>query len=102
MTIKTKKLPQETFEQVAETIRVLGHAKRLQIIEHLDLHGECSVGQVVAGVGGQQSAISQHLIKMLTAGIVTVRRSGRQVFYTIASESPTTILNCIRRQFSAL
>lgn len=99
MNKQSKKLPQETFTRVADAIRVLGHAKRLQIIEYLDLYGERSVGEIVVGVGGQQSAVSQHLIKMRSAGIISVRRAGRQVFYTIAAQSPITILNCIRSQF---
>ena len=93
------RLPLECFERVSEAIRILGHPQRLRIIEHLDLHGESAVGEIVAGVAGRQGAVSQHLTKMRAAGMITARRVGRQVFYNIAAESPVTILNCIRRQF---
>lgn len=96
---KTEKMAPEIFQQVANTIRVLGHAQRLQIIECLDLHGERSVNEIVAAVNGQQSAVSQHLIKMRAAGLLGVRRAGRQVFYRITAKSPLIILNCIRQQF---
>ncbi len=91
-------LPPAIFEQFAETIRLLGHAQRLRIIEYLDLYGESAVGEIVAGIGGQQSAVSQHLGQMRAAGVIGSRREGRRVFYRIAAESPVTILNCIRRQ----
>ena len=92
-------LPPEVFEEISGVIRLLGHPQRLQIVEHLDLHGECAVGEIVTGVGGRQAAVSQHLNQMRAAGIISARRQGRRVLYRLAAESPVTILNCIRRQY---
>ena len=95
---KPNALPADCFDRVADAIRLLGHAQRLRIVEYLDLHGEQPAGGIVAGVGGRQAAVSQHLNKMRTAGIIAARRAGRQVFYSLAAESAVTLLNCIRRQ----
>lgn len=94
-------LPPAVFEPFAETIRLLGHAQRLRIVEYLDLQGERSVGEIIEGIGGHQGAVSQHLNKLRVAGVIGARRDGRQVYYRIASKSPVTILNCIRRQQAA-
>ena len=99
---KPEKMPVEFLDSMAEAIRVLGHGQRLQILEFLDLHGESSVSDIVAGIGGRQGAVSQHLNKMRLAGILSCRRDSRQVYYTIAAENPITILNCLRKRFESM
>ena len=94
-------LAPELFEEFATVIRLLGHAQRLRIIEFLDLRGESCVGDIAAGVGGRQPAVSQHLNRMRSAGVIAARRRGREMHYRIITESPVTILNCIRRQLAA-
>ena len=95
-------ISEDYLAQVAECIRLLGHYQRLRIIEYLDIHGESTVNAIVAGVGGQQAAVSQHLNKLRMAQIITARRLGRQVKYKIAMEGPITVLNCIRREYAEL
>lgn len=97
--IKPRILPECFITQVSETIKLLGHAQRLRILEYLDLNGECSVGAITEGIGGQQSAVSQHLNKMRVSTVLVSRREGKQIYYRIASESATTILSCIRKEY---
>lgn len=73
---ETERLPDEFLNAMAEVIKLIGHPLRLRILEYLDLHGECTVNTIVAGISGQQSAVSQHLNKMRMAGIVACRREG--------------------------
>lgn len=84
---------------MAEAVKILGNGQRLQIIEHLDLHGESKVSDVVAALGAHQGAISQHLNKMRIAGLVSCRRESREVYYRIVNEAPVTLLDCIRRKY---
>jgi len=91
------KLPLSFLVKMADVIKLIGHPQRLQILEHLDLHGECRVGDIVEAVGGQQGAISQHLNKMRRAGIIECQRHGKQVVYKIAATNAITILNCLRK-----
>ena len=72
---ETERLPDEFLNAMAEVIKLIGHPLRLRILEYLDLHGECTVNTIVAGISGQQSAVSQHLNKMRMAGIVACRRA---------------------------
>lgn len=92
-------LPQSFLQQIAETIRLIGHPQRLHILAYLDQHGERSVGDIVIGIAGSQAAVSQHLNKMRLAKVIASRRDGRQVYYRIVSESAVTILTCIRKQY---
>lgn len=95
--MKTTKLPISFLVRMADVIKIIGHPQRLQILEHLDLHDECMVTEIVEAVGGQQGAISQHLNKMRRAGIIDCRRHGKKVYYRIAAVNAVTILNCLRK-----
>ena len=99
---ETERLPDEFLNAMAEVIRLIGHPLRLRILEHLDLYGECTVNEIIAGISGQQSAVSQHLNKMRMAGIVACRREGRQIFYRIGVVNAVTILNCLRSKYRSL
>jgi ArsR family transcriptional regulator len=94
-----RKIPPEFFHAVAEVIKIIGHPQRLQILEHLDLYGESKAGDIAEAVGGRQGAVSQHLNKMRTAGILAARRDSREIHYRISEDHAMTILNCIRRKF---
>ncbi|WP_294479475.1 helix-turn-helix transcriptional regulator [uncultured Victivallis sp.] len=99
---ETERLPEEFLESMAEVIRLIGHPLRLRILEYLDLHGESTVSEIISGITGPQSAVSQHLNKMRLAGIVACRREGRQIFYRIAAVNAVTILNCLRGKYRSL
>lgn len=96
---KPIKLPEDFITQVSDTIKLLGHAQRLRILEFLDLNGESSVSAITKGIDGQQPAVSQHLNKMRISNVIAARREGKQMYYCIASESATTILSCMRKQY---
>ena len=97
--MKKRKISLEFLNAMAEAVKILGNGQRLQIIEHLDLHGESKVSDVVAALGAHQGAISQHLNKMRIAGLVSCRRESREVYYRIVNEAPVTLLDCIRRKY---
>ena len=99
---ETERLPDEFLNAMAEVIKLIGHPLRLRILEYLDLHSECTVNTIVAGISGQQSAVSQHLNKMRMAGIVACRREGRQILYRIGAVNAVTILNCLRGKYRSL
>ncbi len=84
------------LDEMAEILRVLGHPYRLQIVEYLDLHGPSPVHIIAEGLGGTQGALSQHLGKMRTAGLLGSERRGKEVWYQIINSDALTILNCVR------
>ncbi|NLG01462.1 MAG: helix-turn-helix transcriptional regulator [Lentisphaerae bacterium] len=100
--MKTTPMPAGYMAQVSQTIKIIGHPQRLRILEYIDLNGESTVGTIVAGIGGQQAAVSQHLNKMRLADIIRSRRDGRQVYYHSPAENAVTILTCIRRKFEEM
>jgi DNA-binding transcriptional ArsR family regulator len=66
--------------------RTLANPTRRAVFERLAGEGELSVGDLVAGAGVSQPAVSQHLAVLRQAGLVTERREGRYVRYAAAPE----------------
>jgi DNA-binding transcriptional ArsR family regulator len=67
---------------VTTVFRALADPTRLAVFERI-AGGEISVNELKAGFDVSQPAISQHLAALRSAGLVTERREGRQVFYRI-------------------
>ena len=76
-------LSDQMMELIARRFRVLGELQRLRILQVLDL-GEQSVGNIVDAVSGNQSNISRHLQALHDAGLISRRREGSSILYSIA------------------
>jgi ArsR family transcriptional regulator len=63
--------------------RALGDETRLRILETLAT-GEHCVSDLMDTLGLGQSLVSHHLRALREAGLVTVRRDGRRINYTIS------------------
>ncbi|MES1247490.1 MAG: metalloregulator ArsR/SmtB family transcription factor [Actinomycetota bacterium] len=69
-------------EVKASLFRVLGHPARVRILEVLR-DGESSVGQLQAELGLDSSGTSQHLAALRRIGLVSSRREGTSVIYSV-------------------
>jgi ArsR family transcriptional regulator, arsenate/arsenite/antimonite-responsive transcriptional repressor len=67
----------------AMRFRALGDETRLRIIEHL-ASGERSVSDLMARLDLGQSLMSHHLRILRESGLVSDRRNGRWIHYSIA------------------
>lgn len=87
---KPKPDPVAVAELAARDVfRLLQDAVRFQIVKSLAGAGrELNVGEIVAAVNKPQSAVSHHLGSMRYAGVVEVRKQGKNNFYRIAAGSP--------------
>jgi DNA-binding transcriptional ArsR family regulator len=71
-----------TMDLVARRFRTLGEPFRLRILQQLQI-GEKTVGELVEDLDGNQPNISKHLQLLYDAGLVSRRRDGNSVFYSI-------------------
>ncbi len=67
-------------------LRVLAEPRRQEILR-LVWERERSAGDIASRVDVSFSAVSQHLAKLRQAGVVQVRRDGRQRFYRARKEA---------------
>jgi DNA-binding transcriptional ArsR family regulator len=72
--------PEAHIDASVTALRMLADPTRLRLLWLLR-DGEADVGTLAAAVRAARPAVSQHLAKLLLAGLVSSRRQGRQVFY---------------------
>lgn len=76
---------QRVFAGLAQIAQALGHAHRLEILEHLG-QGERSVDDLAGRTGLTLANCSRHLQLLRRAALVEGRRDGKRIFYRLAGE----------------
>jgi ArsR family transcriptional regulator len=71
-------------QSVTHVFRELGQPARLQILLMLG-KGEACVCHLEAYLGLRQATISQHLMALRKAGLVTTHRDGRNIYYMLSN-----------------
>jgi ArsR family transcriptional regulator len=84
------------YEQFAELARTLGHAHRLELLEHL-AQGERSVEVLAERCGLSVANASQHLQHLRRGGFVMSRRQGKRVLYRLSNDLVLAALTALRR-----
>ena len=73
----------EQFQTMAEAFHQLGDGSRLRLLWLL-CHSEQCVRNIAAAVGMSDPAVSHHLRVLKNSGLIVSRRSGKEVYYTLA------------------
>ena len=68
----------------ASLLGVMAHPVRLATLLILDRQGSCTVGELVAALGVEQSAVSHHLRLLRDAHLVYSQARGRHRVYQLA------------------
>lgn len=90
MNMNTKKFC-KGVDAAADLLKALANPHRLKILCRLHA-SECTVGELEAFVGINQSALSQHLARLRHDGIVATRREAQNIFYRIQDASALRIV----------
>lgn len=77
---------QAIFASLAEVAQALGHAHRLELLEHL-AQGERSVEGLAARAGLNFANASRHLQILRRARLVEAQRHGKHVLYRLAGDA---------------
>ena len=81
-------------DEASDLLKSLANRHRLLILCQL-LDGERSVGELVAFLQIRDSAVSQHLALLRKDGLVTARREGQSIRYSIASAPARTVISAL-------
>jgi rhodanese-related sulfurtransferase/DNA-binding HxlR family transcriptional regulator len=73
------------FDAFAEVAKALASGRRAEIVDVL-AQGERSVDELASEIDQSVANTSHHLQALTRAGLLTSRRDGTRVFYTLASE----------------
>lgn len=71
------------YDGLAAAAKALGSGRRAEIVDLL-AQGERSVDEIAAEIGQTVANTSQHLQHLLRAGLVSTRRDGTRIFYSLA------------------
>lgn len=89
---KGKMLADEMYTDLSSLLKHFGDANRVRIL-HVLCDGELCVCDLAALLGITKSAVSHQLKVLKLAKLVSSRREGQVVFYTIADEHVHAILS---------
>ncbi len=82
----------ETFETVSELMKMMSDGKRIQIFWLLCHCEECVIN-ISALLETSSPVVSHHLKLLKTAGLITSRREGKEVYYTAAKTTRVQVLH---------
>jgi ArsR family transcriptional regulator len=83
----------DVFKQQARVLKALANESRLKIVDRL-FRGECSVGELTQVVGSDRTTVSKHLAVLRAHGIVSDRRDGNVVYYTLLTPCVMSFFSC--------
>ncbi len=84
------------YQAKAEFFKTLGHPARIRVLELLS-ERERVVGGMLPEVGIEATNLSQHLAVLRRAGLVTFRKEGSTVYYSLTSPQVAELLAVARR-----
>jgi DNA-binding transcriptional ArsR family regulator len=79
-------------------MKAMAHENRLLLLCLLS-EGERSVGELEALLSLRQSAVSQQLARLRLDGLVSARRDGKTVFYSIADDDARRLIAVVHDIF---
>jgi ArsR family transcriptional regulator len=85
----------------AGVFQALAHPTRIAIVELLRDEGEVPVSAIHERLGLEQANASQHLSVLRSKQIVTGRKDGNQVFYSLRDPVLGKVLDLMREYFQS-
>lgn len=85
----------ERLERIAYILKTVAHPIRLGIIRLLEIHPKLSVSEICEALGSEQSLTSHHLQNMRLKGLLSVKRDGRSMMYSLKERDISLIIDCL-------
>jgi ArsR family transcriptional regulator len=93
-------MPDTLRQFKASIFQALAHPTRIAIVESLR-EGELPAGAIIERLGLEQANASQHLAILRTKQVVSSRKEGNQVFYSVRDPLLIEVLDIMRQYFQA-
>ena len=82
----------------AQVFQALAHPTRIAIVDALR-DGEKTAGRLVSLLSVEQANLSQHLGVLRARQVVTTRKAGNQVYYSLRDPVLTQVLDLLKQYF---
>ncbi len=90
----------DSADQVVGILKSLANTDRLIILCHLS-QAELNVSQIENLTHIQQPTLSQQLMMLRKSDVVSTRRDGKQIYYSIKDQNLVVILNTLYQLYCA-
>ena len=97
----SQKMSSDDFDRMAgnatrasNVLKAISHEGRLMILCHL-ASGEKSVTELEELLSARQAAVSQQLTRLRLEGLVTPRRDGKAIYYSLTDDRPKQIMEVV-------
>ena len=87
-------LMMENAQRASNFLKAISHEGRLMILCHL-ASGEKSVTELEELLSARQAAVSQQLSRLRLEGLVTPRREGKAIYYSLTDDRPRQIMEVV-------
>lgn len=87
-------------QDASHFLKALAHEGRLMILCHLS-SGEKTVTELENLLASRQAAVSQQLARLRLEGLVSCRREGKAIFYTLSEPKAARMIELIYEMFCA-
>lgn len=87
-------------QEASNFLKAISHEGRLMILCHL-ASGEKSVTELEDLLSARQAAVSQQLSRLRLEGLVTPRREGKVIYYSLADDRARKIIEVVYDIFCA-
>jgi DNA-binding transcriptional ArsR family regulator len=81
-------------QDASNFLKAISHEGRLMILCHL-ASGEKSVTELEDLLSARQAAVSQQLTRLRLEGLVTPRREGKAIYYSLTDDRPRQIIEVV-------
>jgi DNA-binding transcriptional ArsR family regulator len=84
----------QNAQAASNFLKAISHEGRLMILCHL-ASGEKSVTELEELLSSRQAAVSQQLSRLRLEGLVTPRRDGKAIYYSLTDDRPKQIMEVV-------
>ena len=92
----TALIEMEILKEVAPTLKAVAHPLRLRILDFLK-DGERTVMEIAEALDKPQALTSHQLAILRNCRVLSARREGTNVYYSVRKRSVLVLLDCIRK-----
>lgn len=90
----------EKLENAAQTLKSMAHPLRIAIIELLAEKRTLNVTQIHETLRIEQAVASHHLSILKSKDIISSKRNGKQMIYSLRNRKVSQIMDCMERMMT--
>ncbi len=87
----------EQLELAASRLKAIAHPMRIALIGLLQDEEKLNVTEIYSKLNIEQASASHHLNILKNNGILSCKRDGKMMYYSLKTNTLSTILECINK-----